>query len=894
MRREVGRDFELRHRGAPYAFRVLRVGPALRAWRWTASRSRCGCERLSPLEGRLEVGSAVHRVLVRAHARDQLVEVDGVPHRISRDDAGVVRAPAPAVVLSLGVQEGDAVEAGDRLAVLEAMKTELPVLAPCAGVVREVLRRPNVQVEYRRAAAGARGGEPDGERAVSDERLRFDALAAPANESAPPALRLRRHLEEVRRLVLGFDVDPRSVRRLVEERHRLCAELEPDDPELMRGEEELLAIFSDVCALFRRRGEIDAAEAANDSAEQHFMLYLRSLDPGAAALPPVFLDQLRRVLAHYGVDGLDRTPQLEEALLWICKAHQRSGDPVALVLSVLERRLEHEAQLAPRVGEPFRLLLERVAAVARGRHQAVADLAQEVAYRTFDRHFFDRVREDVYRAADTTLERLVGASSAEERDACIESLVECPEPLVGVHCQRFEALAPALRPHVLEVMLRRYYRIRALEDVRAATGSGFAVASAQYSHEHRRIHVIATCAPRERLSAAAQALAPRVAAVPPEHDVVLDFYLALDGAHEPPDAVAQRLRAELEALHFARRLRRVVVVVSAPGASRGIGGLQHFTFRPDPEAPGQLREDPIYRGLHAMMGKRLQIWRLSEFDIERLPSEEDLYLFRGVARANPRDERLFAFAEVRDVTPIRDEFTGRVVRIPKLEMMWMEALAGIRRFQSRRSARQRLHWNRVFLYVWPPVGIGAEEWSELAHRLAPSAADLGLEKVLVRARLIEGDRLRDVVLHVGEPRRPRTGLFDAVVEFDIDGIGTFQSDPTGDVNLLTYVDGVFNGIGLSDSDITNGFIAYYESAVPPFDPSFPWPSELSTYLSSSVSLPFTIALSNGNGDLIIRGIESFDDNASLSSNPEPSTIAIWSLLGLVGLGYGWRKKRKAA
>jgi hypothetical protein len=28
--------------------------------------------------------------------------------------------------------------------------------------------------------------------------------------------------------------------------------------------------------------------------------------------------------------------------------------------------------------------------------------------------------------------------------------------------------------------------------------------------------------------------------------------------------------------------------------------------------------------------------------------------------------------------------------------------------------------------------------------------------------------------------------------------------------------------------------------------------------------------------------------------PEPSTIAIWSLLGLVGLGYGWRKKRRAA
>jgi phospholipase/lecithinase/hemolysin len=36
------------------------------------------------------------------------------------------------------------------------------------------------------------------------------------------------------------------------------------------------------------------------------------------------------------------------------------------------------------------------------------------------------------------------------------------------------------------------------------------------------------------------------------------------------------------------------------------------------------------------------------------------------------------------------------------------------------------------------------------------------------------------------------------------------------------------------------------------------------------------------------------DIAFRSVIPEPSTIAIWSLLGLVGLGYGWRKRRKAA
>jgi hypothetical protein len=84
-----------------------------------------------------------------------------------------------------------------------------------------------------------------------------------------------------------------------------------------------------------------------------------------------------------------------------------------------------------------------------------------------------------------------------------------------------------------------------------------------------------------------------------------------------------------------------------------------------------------------MMAKRLHLWRLSNFKIERLPSVEDVYLLHAVARDNPKDERLFACAEVRDVTPVRDE-AGRIVQLPHLERMLTEAMAGIRLFQSRR------------------------------------------------------------------------------------------------------------------------------------------------------------------------------------------------------------------
>ena len=62
-----------------------------------------------------------------------LVEVDGVPHRVARDDGGMVRSLSPAVVVSIPVAEGDEVQAGDVVAVLESMKMETSLIAPSAA-----------------------------------------------------------------------------------------------------------------------------------------------------------------------------------------------------------------------------------------------------------------------------------------------------------------------------------------------------------------------------------------------------------------------------------------------------------------------------------------------------------------------------------------------------------------------------------------------------------------------------------------------------------------------------------------------------------------------------------------------------------------------------------------
>ncbi len=80
----------------------------------------------------------------------------------------------------------------------------------------------------------------------------------------------------------------------------------------------------------------------------------------------------------------------------------------------------------------------------------------------------------------------------------------------------------------------------------------------------------------------------------------------------------------------------------------------------------------------------------------------------------PRTSGCSPCAEVRDLTPVRDE-TGRIVQLPHLERMLTEALAGIRLFQSRRPTNERLYWNRIFLYVWPPLYLQPEELHDIVR-----------------------------------------------------------------------------------------------------------------------------------------------------------------------------------
>ena len=196
-----GQEVELRHGSTACRLIVRRTGP--RSFVVTLGESSLAVDRqsLGRARSRLTISGRRFSVVSAIDDATHLVEVDGVAHRFSRDDAGILRAPATALVVGVDVIPGDVVTAGDRVAVVEAMKMEIAVTAPISGTVADVFVARNVQVD---GGAPLLRIEPRGDSSSHDDSppISFDELVSRGR--LPTAT--ERPVETVRAFLLGFDI----------------------------------------------------------------------------------------------------------------------------------------------------------------------------------------------------------------------------------------------------------------------------------------------------------------------------------------------------------------------------------------------------------------------------------------------------------------------------------------------------------------------------------------------------------------------------------------------------------------------------------------------------------------------------------------------------------------
>lgn len=760
VQHDPSRTIELKLRGATYALTVRQTGRAQYDVTVAGGRDErtvtAVLDRIDDVHGRLSVDGHRYRLVTATHGTVHLVEVDDVMHRVSRDEGGMVRSPAPALVVATPVAVGDEVAAGQPVLVLESMKMETVLPAPFAGRIKELLVRVGGQVE---TGAPLVRLDPtgDADEAAADAGPSSSELDLPTSRRASVATDC---LPALAGQLLGYDVAPDQRGAL------LAGHLATREPGALRAEMDLLALFADFAELSRNRpaGDERHTELRVHSSREYFHTYLRSLDPDRGALPDHFRDKLLRVLAHYGITDLERTPELEQAVFRIFLAQQHPSD-VDIAVGVLQRWLSTPPPPPAEEQAEARALLERLVRATQLRFAVVGDLARSVRFAWFDQPLVDDERRAVLNGVAAEVAALAepGADAAPDRDARIDALTAIPEQLVGFLRDRLVDGLPEREP-LLEVLIRRHYLEYDLHDLTVSGPREYAgrpVVHAEYATDDKgATRVVSTIGDVTELADPASALGTAIThALAADHDDVVEIYLRWPDAPADPDRASAEVAKMLVGQDFAARARRVSVAV-CPAAPQPV---DYFTFRPDEAGDGSLVEDTLIRGMHPMVGRRLNLGRLSEFDVTRLAAPDDVLLYECVARTNPADRRLVAAAQVRQLAVVRDD-EGRVIALPHAERAVENCLEAIRRVRTARGREgTKLDVNHVWVTVWPVVEADLDQLTALQGKITPLSEGAGIEEVLAEGRVASPDGGAPTPLAIRFHAKPGAGVVADIV-----------------------------------------------------------------------------------------------------------------------------------
>ena len=342
----------------------------------------------------------------------------------------------------------------------------------------------------------------------------------------------------------------------------------------------------------------------------------------------------------------------------------------------------------------------------------------------------------------------------------IEALVNIPEQIVGFLAERLEQGIPAREP-MLEVLARRHYREYELHDLQSFDGDVRPAVVASYTLDDRPTRLVTSVGTvAELVDGSANwssTVAELVEARAPHEEAVVDLYLHWADVPSNADEASERLRTLLTALPLAHDVRRVCVAVCS-GAERPVG---YYVFRP--AADGSVVEDDLTRGVHPMVGRRLDLWRLRNFHVTRVEAPEDVLLYECVARENPADRRLVALAQVRQMSVVRDE-DGTITALPHAERAVENCLESIRRERvARGTDGAKLDMNHVWVHVWPVVDLDLDGLSTLGTKISPLTDGAGIEEVVAQGRLaVPGGE--PVALAVRFGAQPGAGIVSTVEE----------------------------------------------------------------------------------------------------------------------------------
>ena len=733
-----GMTLDLRLRGCDCALRVFGQGADRYLVGVGADLHVIAFEAMGPHSALLHLNGARHQVFYSYGRTGIAVEIDGAMHPVERASGGVVKAHAPAMVVHVAVEEGQQIQPGDTICILEAMKMEMAVFSQEAGVVKAVLIQPNQQVVAGQPLVMLEPTVGDAPRAAARQ------IKAPAVKPRPldwlfkagrPAPEIMDRLSEatakeviedlmgaLRAVLQGFDAPPelsRGLTRMLGEAVDLAGMEQPQRWAPLAG---LLETFANVEALFERDLLTNTDASTSLSAELGFYEFCRLHHEGEQGAHEALRPMIREALRGFGIHTLDPSDALREALWRMATSHAHGSLSHQLCSSLLRALMALNAAGVNFEGHrDLRHTLTRVEQVSNPRHPFVADNARQAVYVLFDQSRYVERRQVVEKMLGQVLQALTGYSpDSDEARAWIDGLAGAPHSIFPLLLLRADPRA-AETPYVAEAIIRRIY----------------AGSRCERHHLTRDRHTLRA---HFEVDIEGRGPTPLLEILGHAQHIARALEAAREAIQDPEVASPRIVEIVLQDTHLMGDLGAELDAALADAALDGLGverltiswchardRLRHRTWQTDGE---KLIEVNSLRDIHPESARRLELDRLSEFDLERLDSPEQIVALRGRARTNPRDERIFVFAEVRNIPARPHEAGARYLW--EFEQAYYEGLRVLRDHQSRQGARRRLHWNLLTIIIRPTLEMSAEDLVALSQRFESPTRGLGLQKVVLR------------------------------------------------------------------------------------------------------------------------------------------------------------------
>ncbi len=656
-------------------------------------------------------GEKRHRVQIVPRTTFLQIEVDGVSYPLGLGSGGDIVAPSPSVVLSIKVKPGTRLAKGEPILSLEAMKMEMVVRAPEAGIVKKILVNPGEQVQagYVLCEIQAEEDKSAKQSTGSSVPLSFASMMTPEQpkpheiEDAWYALR-----REFLAHFLGHDAIG-GTEALFERAQAFIKEHEDYREKFCQMIFIAIKSYTSIELLFT--GNQLFEDNANRGARfEDLMMHFLNRSTDDDGLPQEFRTRLEDAFQWYTGANLSEFSSASRILYHIYRAHRNLTNKSELMKYCLDALRVHYpivSHLCPR--DKLADMLNNLIAVNPSA-EALVDNAFRTRYKLIDKAYIEQINTDRHALVTELLSDLLETRTAEDRRQRLNEIISSGHQVVTAILAQKD-LSSAQENTALEVIARRFNRDRKTRDGKVVTLGQHKLYDLTVSEGDEAFHSLITILTKNDVLS--------------EMIWLRDFTKSLGrGKHEIVIMIPSMQKSDIaEILEHIPHLDLSVGLLSL-----GIDIKNHLNYFNFVKKEGQFTESQRRKYLSPLRYRELRIERMDNFKLELVYHSNLVHLMKAEAKVNPKDERLFAFVEIPE-TRIEFDERGNIKRIVGLEEHVLDALQAMRRHHA--TKKRRLHWNRIIVHIGHTLPINLSQIGDYPKLLTGLIQGSGIEKMVI-------------------------------------------------------------------------------------------------------------------------------------------------------------------